>query len=86
MNIDFNFLKKSIGKELKFEAKYLTKENGNFLDRFYATLREVKDDFIIVEQYIVQSDENENYKIVSNKRKLQKGVFTIDTNEIPLNG
>lgn len=85
MNMDFNFLKRSIGKNLKFEATYLS-NNKSFVDVFYATLSEVFDDYIIIEQFTVESDDNfENEKAKFIKRKLIKGSFTI-SNEIPLNG
>jgi hypothetical protein len=85
MNLDFNVLKKSIGKRLKFEANYISTDKVNsFKDVFYATLIEVSNDFIIVEQFTVNSDENyENEKIVLRKRKLVKNAFIIST-EIPL--
>jgi hypothetical protein len=85
MNLDFNVLKKSIGKKVKFEANYMSTDKVNsFKDVFYATLIEVSNDFIIVEQFTISSDENyENEKIVLLKRKLIKDTFIIST-EIPL--
>lgn len=85
MNIDFKFLDNSVNKMLKFEASYLLKDKSTFKDMFYAYLREVGDNYIIVEQFFVKSDKNyENEQIVSIKRKLIKGNFNIN-NEIPLN-
>lgn len=86
MNMDFRLLQKSIGKTLKFEATYFFENNKSFDDVFYATLNEIFDDYIIVEQFTVDSDDNfENEKVKLTKRKLVKGNFTI-SNEIPLNG
>ncbi|ENA1795717.1 hypothetical protein ABF176_002565 [Flavobacterium psychrophilum] len=86
MNIDFNKFEKSIGKRLKFECSHILDDKTIFTDVFYASLREVSEDFIIVEQYLIESDENfENDKIKSNKRKLLKNKFKLN-NEIPLNG
>lgn len=85
MNIDFNFLKKSVGKTLKFEVRYTFGINNYFDDIFYATLNEVFEDYIIVEQFTVEADDNfENEKIKMIKRKLVKRRFSI-SNEIPLN-
>ena len=85
MNIDFNFLKKSVGKRLKFEVTYYIK-HISYDDVFYATLSEVFDDYIIVEQFTVETDDNfENEKVKIIKRKLIKNKFNIN-NEIPLNG
>jgi hypothetical protein len=82
MNIDFSFLEKSVGKTLKFEVNY----QDSFVDIFYAKLSEVFDDYIIVEQFTIESDENfENEKAKIIRRKLIKNKFTI-SNEIPLNG
>lgn len=84
MNIDFNILKKSIGKRLKFEVIYFFNKTP-YKDIFYATLIEIFDDYIIVEQFTVDSDDNfENEKIKLIKRKLIKNKFTINT-EIPIN-
>lgn len=83
MNIDFEFLKKSINKNLKFKKTYFL-NNNSFIDVFYAILKEVGDDYIIVEQFYVKSDDNFNEEIVSQKRKLVKKSFEIDK-EIPLN-
>ncbi len=84
MNINFSLLKRSIGKELKFEATYLM--NGeNFTDKFYAVLDEVSEDYIIVKQSFIYTDENDKDSPVTFKRKLVKNCFTID-NEIPVNG
>ncbi|ELY2018138.1 hypothetical protein SL053_002051 [Flavobacterium psychrophilum] len=86
MNIDFTKFEKSIGKRLKFECSHILEGKTIFTDVFYASLREVSEDFIIVEQYLIESDENfENDKIKSNKRKLLKNKFKLN-NEIPLNG
>lgn len=71
-----------------FETTFLLEDRSLFTDIFYAILRKVdtENDFIIVEQYFVESDENfENEKIKSNKRKLTKGNFNI-SKETPLNG
>ena len=85
MNIDFSLLKKSVGKTLKFEVTYLF-NSISFDDVFYATLKEVFDDYIIVEQFTVEADNNfENEKAKLIKRKLTKNKFNIN-NEIPLNG
>ena len=88
MNIDFNFLSKSVGKRLLFETSFLLEDRSVFIDIFYAFLRKVdtENDFIIVEQYFVETDENyENEKIKSIKRRLSKGNFDI-SNTTPLNG
>lgn len=86
MNIDFNKLKSSVGKRLKFEIAFYLADNSTFTDVFYAYLREVFDDYIIVEQFTIDSDDNyENPKITSKFRKLSKNAFNIDTKEIPLN-
>jgi hypothetical protein len=85
MNIDFNFLKKSIGTTLKFKRTLITKD-GNFIDIFYATLKEVFDDYIIVEQFYVKAEEDYSEEIISQKRKLQKGNFEIDSKETPIKG
>lgn len=85
MNIDFSLLKKSVGKTLKFEVTYLFNKSS-FDDVFYATLKEVFDDYIIVEQFTVEADDNfENEKAKLIKRKLTKHKFNI-SNEIPLKG
>lgn len=85
MNIDFSLLKKSVGKTIKFEVTYLFNKNS-FDDIFYATLKEVFDDYIIVEQFTIEFDENfENEKVKLIKRKLTKHNFNI-SKEIPLNG
>lgn len=85
MNINFSLLEKSVDKRLKFEANYLLNKLP-FKDVFYATLKEVFDDYIVVEQFIVESDDNfENEKVKLIKRKLTKNNFHIN-NEIPLNG
>lgn len=84
MNIDFNILKKSIGKRLKFEVIYFF-DKTQYKDIFYATLIEIFDNYIIVEQFTVDSDDNfENEKIKLIKRKLIKDKFNINT-EIPIN-
>lgn len=86
MNIDFRLLQSSIGKILKFEVTYIFENNKSFDDVFYATLNKVFDDYIIVEQFTVDSDDNfENEKVNLIKRKLVKGNFTI-SDEIPING
>lgn len=85
MNIDFVLLEKSIGKRLKFEVTYILKER-NFFDSFYAELREVGNDYIIVEQFLVETNENDKDIIISKKRKLRKGDFTIISKELNLNG
>lgn len=51
MNMDFKLLNNSVDKVLKFEAPYLLKDKSTFKDMFYAYLREVGDDYIIVEQF-----------------------------------
>lgn len=85
MKIDSNILNKSLGKKLKFMAEYYINED-NFRDVFYATLIEVNEDYIIVEQlFVVQDKDFENEILRSIKRKLKKGNFKI-LNEIPLNG
>lgn len=58
MNIDFNKLKSSVGKRLKFEIAFYLVDNSTFTDVFYAYLREVFDDYIIVEQFTIDSDDN----------------------------
>ena len=84
MNRNLSFLNKSIDKELKFEATYLL--NGkNFTDRFYAILKKVEDDFILVEQRLINTDENDKDNLITFQRKLVKNCFTID-DEIPVNG
>lgn len=78
VNIDFGFLKSSIGKILLFQAKYYSPDGVVFNDVFYATLLEVHEDYIIVAQFHVISDEKfENEKYVQHKRKLNKGRFSI---------
>lgn len=84
MNIDVNKLKRSIGKKLKFEATYLKVDKSKFEDVFYAVLKEVNEEYIIVEQTYVVADEDYNDIILTQKRKLIKDKFTI-TREIPLN-
>ena len=81
MNLDFNFLSRSIGKTLSFTANFKFTDNSTFTDMFYAILREVnvEDNFIIVEQYFVEADANyKNEELKSIKRKLIKGLFTIN--------
>jgi deoxyadenosine/deoxycytidine kinase len=86
MNIDFCTFKSSIGKRLKFEVVFHLKDDSTFTDVFYAYLREVFDDYIIVEQFTIETDVYfENSKITSKLRKLEKKKFDIDTKEIPLN-
>ena len=86
MNIDFNFLKKSIGKLLKFEVTYFFENETSYDDIFYAVLQEVFDDYVIVEQFTVESDNNfENEKVRLIKRKLVKDNFII-SKDTPLNG
>lgn len=84
MNIDFKLLKNSVGKRLRFEVSVGLDNKETFTDIFYATLREVGSDFIIVEHYYLKSDENFNQELVSQKRKLVKNKFTLSP-EIPLN-
>jgi hypothetical protein len=84
MNIDFRLLQKSIGEELGFEADYILNGNINFHDIFYAYVREVGNDFIIVEQYLIETDDDDNDKIISHKRKLTNGMFKINQ-KTPIN-
>jgi hypothetical protein len=84
MDVVFNKLKKSIGKKLKFNVAYVTSATESFTDVFYATVKEVEDNFIIVEQIIVLVGDNYKEQIIGQKRKLLKGEFTIDK-EISLN-
>jgi uncharacterized protein YxjI len=85
MNIDFNKLKRSIGKKLKFEATYLKADKSKFEDAFYAVLKEVNEEFIIVEQTYVVADEDYNDMVLTQKRKLIKDKYIIDTEKTPLN-
>lgn len=50
MNMDFNLLKKSIGKRLMFKATFLLEDRSLFTDKFYAFLREVdlENSFLVV--------------------------------------
>ena len=80
MNLDFSLLRKSIGQCLIFETTFVLKDTSLFTDVFYAYLREVEDNFIVVERYFIDADENfENEQIKSIKRKLVKGSFTINS-------
>lgn len=81
MNIDSNILYNSIGKKLKFEATYYIKNSKPYTYIFYAELSEVFDNYIIVKQFTVQSDE----KVLIVKRKLVKGKFEIDFRTTQLN-
>ena len=85
MNIDLNFLKKSLNKRLKFQVVVFLENSEIFTDDFYGYIREVTDNYIIVEHFYLQSDENFAQKKVSQKRKLNKNAFII-SDEIPLNG
>jgi len=85
MNIDFDLLKKSIGKRLKFEVGYYI-NSTLYDDIFYATLTDVFDNYIIVEQFTIEYNENyEDERVKMIKRKLIKSKFNINK-EIPLNG
>lgn len=85
MNIDFNLLKKSIGKELKFQTEY-TVDEIHYVDKFYAVLKQVENDFIVVEQHLLYMNENADNNFGTFNRKLLKGDFTIDTMRTALNG
>jgi len=84
MNIDVNKLKRSIGKKLKFEADYLKVDGTSFTDIFYAVLKEAEEGFIIVEQTYIFSDEDYKDTILTQRRRLEKGKYSI-SREIPLN-
>lgn len=79
MNIDFNLLKNSIGKEFKF-ITYYSFQDKKLTDKFYAELVQVEDDYIIVKQHLLyMTDDNDNNVGIFH-RKLNKGDFTIVTN------
>lgn len=82
MNLDFNKLKNSLGKKLKFEANYIKEDKSFFKDVFYAVLIEVRENHIIVQQTYVVSNEEFKDVIISQKRKLIRGRFIIN-DEIP---
>lgn len=82
--MDFKLFENSVGKRLRFEVSITMENKDTFIDIFYAVLREVGDDFIIVEHFYLKSDENFNQELVSQKRKLEKNKFVI-SREIPLN-
>lgn len=85
MTVDLKYLKKSIGKTLKFEVDYITKDFV-FTDVFYAVLKEVNDeDGIIVEELFVLVGKNLQESLQYQTRLLKKGSFRLNE-EIPLNG
>ena len=84
MNIDFNFLKKSLNKRLKFQVIVFLENGEKFTDDFYGYIKEVNDNYIIVEHFYLQSDENFAQRKVSQKRKLIKNEFVIDK-DTPIN-
>lgn len=84
MIVDFKHLKKSIGKTLKFEASYII--NGSrFNDGFYAVLKEINEDSLIVEETFVSVEDGYQDTLKVQKRLLKKGSFLL-SREIPLNG
>lgn len=84
MNIDFDLLKNSVGKEFKFETSYKFSDK-EFTDKFYAELIWVENDFIIVQQRLLYMTEDNENNLGVFRRKLNKGGFTIDTKSTPLN-
>jgi hypothetical protein len=83
MNIDLNIFRNSIGRKLKFCTHY--KENDLVFDEdFHAKLLAVDKDYIIVEQTFVRSNEAFEEQLMIQKRKLLRGMFTIDTGEVKL--
>lgn len=88
MNYDLKRFEKSIGKSLKFEVLSILKDNSKIVEIFYAVLKSVnvEEEYIIVEQHYIESDENYNEILKSQKRKLHKNKFQVDTKTTPLNG
>jgi len=85
MTVDLKYLKKSIGKTLKFEVDYITKDFV-FTDVFYAVLKKVNDeDNIIVEELFILVKEDYKDSLEYQMRLLKKNSFRINS-EIPLNG
>lgn len=66
-----------MNERVKFEVHFLLGNRSNFINVFYAYIREVNEDCIIVEEYYVTSDENYNEKMAIQKRRLKHGLFEI---------
>lgn len=84
MNIDLNVFKNSLNERFKFQVTVFFKSGEMFTDDFYAYIREVNSNYIIVEHFYLQSDENFAQRKVSQKRKLIRNEFVIDK-DTPIN-
>lgn len=70
-------LKKKFNERVKFEINFLLADKSFFKNIFYAYLREVTEDYIIVEEFYVKSDGDFKEEMAIQKRKLKHGDFII---------
>ena len=63
-----------IGQKRRFKVSYIS---PSFVDIFFAEIKEVYEDYIIVEQIYVKSDGAYNEELITQKRKLGKRDFIV---------
>ncbi|WP_291148046.1 hypothetical protein [Flavobacterium sp. UBA7680] len=68
------FFEKLIGQKRRFLVNYVLPK---FEDIFYAEIKEVHENYLIVEQKYIRTDEEYNEEQITQKRKLDNGLFEL---------
>lgn len=74
-------LKNKIGKTLTFYT-FIQDDEKRIIETFNGKVLELKPDCVLVEQYVILSDEEFNEKFVVQTRKLINGMFKFDENAL----